>query len=49
MERKHPSGDVLATHKVAIHIIKQFVAVDITVVIWRRDGQRMIVEQPRTK
>jgi len=49
MKRKHPPGNVLSAHKVTIHIIEEFIAIDIAVVIGRRNGQRMIIKQPRTE
>src|ERR1700729_2061540 len=40
---------MLTAHKVTIHIIEEFIAIDIAVVIRRRNGQRMIIKQPRTE
>ncbi len=40
----HTPCYVLAAHKITVYIIQQFIAVDIAVVIRRRDGLGMIIE-----
>ena len=42
----HATLHMLATHKVAIHIVQHFVAVYIAVVVGGRYGERVIVVQP---
>src|SRR6202012_3180739 len=49
MQRDHPLGHILPAHEVPVHIIQQFVTVDIAMVIGRRNSLGMIVEQPGTK
>src|SRR5262249_46317856 len=39
--------DALARHEVALDIVQHLVAVDIRVIIWRRDRQRVVVELAR--
>src|SRR5688572_22759447 len=49
VQRDHPTRDVLPAHKIAIHVIQYFVAVDIAVIIWRGYGVRVIIVEPRYK
>src|SRR4051812_43814882 len=49
MQGDHAPGYVLTTHKIAIHIIQHFIAVDIAVVIRGRYRLRVIVEQAWTE
>jgi hypothetical protein len=43
----HAPLHVLAAHEVAIHIVEHLVAVDVAVVVGRRDGQRVVIVQAR--
>ncbi len=45
----HPFLYMFTAHKVAIDVVEHFIAVDIAVIIGRRDSQRMVIEQSRHK
>jgi hypothetical protein len=46
MQGDHPAGDMLAAHKVTIHVIQEFIAVDIAVIVRRRNALGMVVVHP---
>ena len=49
MKRKRSAFDPAPAHKIPLRIIKNFIAVDIAVIVWCGNGKRMIIEKSRHK
>src|SRR6478672_5212269 len=49
MQSNHTSCNIFAAHEIAVNIIDNFIAVDVTVIIGRRNTLRMIIEKSRHK
>ena len=46
MQGHHPAGDMLAAHEIPVNIVQQFIAVDIAMVVGRRNTLGMVVVHP---
>ena len=49
MQRDLSLNYIFPAHKIAVYIIQYFITVNIAMVIWRRDGQRMVVKLARNE